>query len=392
MHHPQPLSWKIRLAIFVPLIIIGSLPLFIYFQFEHESILLLMWLTLIVVQFVLSIRTARLAIGMMAGVRKRDGKRCHLDMTPDEAKHYPRKVLIDVFRATWVDHVMLVLPRLGVALGFTQNFFCGCNLTGCKNPVFIIPKRYFSYSSTNGNFYSSVPFPYPELQQAFILLCVLIVLAILINLFTIALGVFCGVRFSYHNSSFTLLTAWLSPIIFAIFCLGLLAVTLYTIEPEARHRHISVAIRQGIIACNALSKSVSEDEIGSAKQRILQNLQSSGRVLRESGECETYQARLFFLRSIAGVEFTMLTLIDNGVFLGSNILRPVVDESRHHEFGGHPYFGYYRDENWEWQSSYIPFVFRNILSAFLVFGVYGVMIMIMLRIASQRLVRNQVRL
>jgi len=338
MNTPQPLSWKIRLAIFIPLMLMGSMPLFVYFQFEHESILLLMWLTLIVVQFVLSIRTARLAIHMMAGVRKRDGKRIHLDMTPNEAKAYPRKVLAAVFRVTWLDHVMLALPRLGVAVGFTQYF------------------RFASYAKY-GYVFNVDPFIYYSLpayktqnlsiEPILLMLVILILISLAESISTCLIGIFITSRQSIFKRNISIFKIKL----FVIVCSIIIFTLSLSFVQNTMYKRTSANLRSQITACNS---PVDDDRLWVQE-------------LKQSGRCSQLELDLTNLRITETIQMTSTIFVDNGVLLGANIMRP-------------PLVAF--EYNW------LPFVFRNILSALLAFGIYGVMIVAMLRVACRRLVRQ----
>ena len=228
--HPRPFSWKFRLLILLPLLVIASMPLFVYFQPEHDPILLMMWLTMIVVQLAVSIRTARLAVGMMLSVRKNDS----LTLTPDEASAFPKVVLKAVLRATCVDHVILVLPRLGVAVAFAQYFswmygtYGLCNLdTFCYYVLSAFPRN-------------------PAITQILLTLVILLLLSLAENVLATVIGL--GLGFiRNHNYDFLI---FLSKILIMfgaviVFVLGL------NLVRDITHGTTSADIRLKIVFCTS---------------------------------------------------------------------------------------------------------------------------------------------
>ena len=231
--HPRPLSWKFRLLMLLPLLVMASMPLFVYFQFEHEHILLWMWLILIGVQFVLSMRTARLASRMVTSVRKNDA----LTLSRDEARRFPLYVLKSVFRATWIDHALLVLPRLGVALAFMQ-FLHISSFWSLYASNTIITSSLFTYFSYETYYISpSEMMVFPDVIQIVCLFIIVATYALMTNLVSIAIGV--GLASCMRGNLTPVVTLIMHVM---ILCLGFVFAFLhhypFIYDPPSVHRYI----------------------------------------------------------------------------------------------------------------------------------------------------------
>ena len=379
---PQALSWKVRLGILLPLLAMASIPLFVYFQFEHEHILLWMWLILIAVQIVLSLRTARLAIGMMSSIRKRDGKHIQLTLTEAEAKTFPRDVLKAVMRATWIDHVMLALPRLGVALAFMQYFHASpLWVMRHSNSVFNIPPfLYYSHDYHAG--FPSPPIIYPDMIQVTITIIILLLFAIFEGLLVIGLATLCSNLIQKYKATILTITSRLL-IVFTVIIIFIQLTHIISMWFPLLFKNPSLGTPtyQSVDTCESVYRTLAKD----GRPQLIQEI---GQKRQESGQCKKAYQDLMFLRTVEGTQVTITSFLDQGMLLASNILRPIIlDEElmTDPEFQ-YIYYGYRYDREWNWQVSYVPFVIRNILSALLAFAIYGVIIWSSLRIARHRLV------
>lgn len=362
---PHTLSWKVRIGILLPLLAMASMPLFVYFHFEHEHILLWMWLILIAVQMVLSLRTAGLAIGMMSGIRKHDGKHIQLTLTESEAKSFPRVVFMSVMRATWVDHVMLALPRLGIVLALMQYFHTSTIWSLWQSDIVsnMRPFFYFSYNYYDGA--PPAPVIYPDGLQIFIALVILMVYAIFEGAFATVLAIIWAGFARKHTTLSFVFVSRIGMILLAISMFGFLN------HPDLRTPHPfgDYVIRWHLNNCESLKFTEATDSISLARQQ-------SGQELQASGECDALKVRLMKTRMIESTQVTMTSWIDQGILLSSNFMRPSVLQ-----------YLEYSDGDIIPHESYAPFVTRNILSALLAFVIYGVLIWSSLRIARNRLVR-----
>ncbi len=335
---PQSLSWKVRLGILLPLLTMASMPLFVYFQFEHEHILLWMWLILIAVQMILSLRTARLAIGMMSGIRKRDGKHIQLTLSEAEAKTFPRDVFKAVLRATWIDHVMLALPKLGVALAFAEYFHTSWIREMLSSNI-IFNAHSFLYVSHN-----PAHMMYPDIIQIIIGLMILMICCISEGAISTAFGIVWGILVKGRNTiDFVIISR-------AILCC--VALIGFAVSMEQRAPNIveePALIRKYVKAC-----------------------QDFNQFQRRAEQCDSLERKLISLRITESGQVTITSFFDQGVLLASNIMRPIKA-------------GYY-DNKQNLIETYQPFVIRNILSALLAFSIYGIIIWSSLRIARHRLI------
>jgi hypothetical protein len=334
---PYALSWKVRLAILLPLLAMASLPLFVYFQFEHEHILLWMWLILIVVQMVLSLRTARLAISMMASIRKHDGKHIQLTLTEAEAKTFPYDVFKAVIRATWIDHVMLALPRLSVALAFAEYFHTSYISSMTLSDV-IFNARPFLYVSHN-----PAHMMYPDILQVIIALIILMTFCISEGAISTAFGILWGILVRGRNTiDFVIISR-------VIICC--IALTSFMVAMEQRAPNIvekSALIRKYVTVCEDFDQ-----------------------FQRRAEQCDSKEWKLISLRITESGQVTITSFFDQGILLTSNIMITSMF--------------YYIDGKF-YLEEFFPFMIRNILSALLAFAIYGVIIWSSLRIARNRLI------
>lgn len=372
MHNtPQALSWKTRLAIFLPLTAIGSLPLWVYFQSRHEHIIWMsMWMILIVVQFVLSIRTARLAIAMVSGVRKRDGKRIHIDLSAEEAKTYPNRVFKAVFHATWLEHVMLALPRLGVAMGFCDFFGLAY-----KYPYYADIDILWEFQSFMRPFkylgYGQAEFDEFQLFSAF---TVLVILCLFEYSLAISIGIFWGARVKPYISSYIVTISRVVLPIGSIMAFVLFGHILFLYESHGNYNPDEYGVirrvddlRKQDRQCQSIYYS--ESDIPGHIQ-----IQETGQNLHDSGVCAHISLHLVFVRSLESTQVTFTSFVDNGVLLSTNLL----------QFSWTQHYA----SDWGWERNNIPFFIRNILSALLAFGIYGVMILSALKLTQRRLLRQ----
>ena len=332
---PQPLSWKTRIGILAPLLAMASLPLFVYFKFEHEYILLHMWLILIVVQFILSIRTAKLAIGMISGIRKRDGKRVQLTLTEAEAKSFPRQVFMEVMRATWIDHVMLAFPRLGVGLAFMQ-YFHSSPLWQMFQSDILFNARPFLFRS-----YNPPQHIYPDVFQIIVAWVILMLYCISEVALTISFGVLWGtIARKFKSLNFVIVSRIL---IIGVVLIGFII----AIEQRTPNYYEPALLRRNLESCEYFDQN----------QRRVE-------------KCDNLEWKLIVLRTNESIQVGITSFFDQGVLIGSNIMRP-----EYCSYGNSPLYD-------------IPFIIRNILSAILAFSIYTLLIWLSLRIAQQRLIRH----
>lgn len=373
MHHltPSSRSWSIRLAMTLPLMLMGSLPLFFYFQWEHNDLLRLMLFTLIMAQMILNFRTAALAATMMHRLRSMSGNWDLLALTGITARSLPRFVWWSVLRRTWIDHASLALPRLGVALGFVHLLFVARFHLFHRNSLGL-PVRPFNYVSSN-----SGPFPeaYPDATQMLIAFVVLIIYAICEVALMTAVGVMWGTILARRRAIVTSVTMFIRIMVIFIAFTGSISLTF--LMQRSGISTLNYPSVFDTFACESISRIPNEQFSAN---------QYSGEQLRLSGRCDELMRALILRRAIESTQVTMFSFFDQGVLLSANIMRPIVinnpDNYRWY------YFGHHWDNEWNRYTSYWHFVARNLMSAGLAVGIYAVMIGVSLYLAQFRLRRR----
>jgi len=270
----------------------------------------------------------------MAGIRKRDGKHIQLTLTEAEAKTFPRDVFKAVMRATWVDHVMLALPRLGVAVAFAEYFHTSNIWSMITSDVFFNARPFLYIISIPAHML------YPHIPQIITTLIILIIYCVSEGALSTAFGILSGILVRRRNTIYFVIISR------AIMCF--IALITFAVAMEQRNNLEEERwIRQGVEDC-----------------------QEFDQFQRRTEQCDSKEWKLISLRLTESGQVTITSFFDQGVLLVSNIMRPSMF--------------YYRDGIYYLQE-FFPFVIRNILSALLAFSIYGVIIWSSLRITSYRL-------
>jgi len=376
---PNPLAWRIRLGILLPLLAMGALPLIVYFQHAQRDLLLAMLMVLATVQILLSLRTAGIAAGMMARLQRMSGNWDLLALSGVRARSLPLYVWLTTLRHTWIDHALLAIPRLGMALGLVQFFHIRGSLR-----LSIFSDYPFTYLSHNHSLYMPnfcydclAPdlLIYPDAMQVVITLIILVIYTVSEGALVAALGTFWGALRARHQTLAVSTAISSRLLLFGIVMISFNALGKTTLEYRSG---------RGIFALGNARNDVELCQFANRPQRDSQTLfRSQALDMRASGRCFEANLDLAFVRAVEAVQVTMTSFVDQGVLLSANLMRPIGPVS----VVGARYFGHYLDDEWNWQTSYWPFLLRNVVSALLAFGIYGVLIGVVLLTASYRFVR-----
>ncbi len=361
----RPLTWKFRLLMLLPLLVMASLPLLVYFEPEYEHSLLLMLLTLIVGQSIISMHTAALAARAMHRLRKMSGNWELLALTNIEGQSLSRYVWLDTLRHTWIDHALLALPRLGMALAFAQHL----HISDRSRPPFVFNTNAFLYISHSDLMSTSHDldgiFANPHTSQIIIAFCVLLVYAIAEGALMAALGILWGVFTNRYEVTF----AGVAVSRISIALAGIIGVWPTVIFAETLiSSYYSTGIRLQLHYCSIAERN-STDDIN----------YPWGKQLQETGVCYEASHELALIRATEGMQVTLLSFYEQGTLVGAGIMRihvPLLPEVRTTISETQYYLVRLRP------------IMRHLLSAILAMLIYVVLIGSALRLARVRLVRQ----
>lgn len=347
-------NWIIRLLWLTPLLLVATIPLWLYMDRTREDVLLMMLLVNLGAALLMLIYSASFVHDIMRRLRflseNGEGDNNDLLMLSNiGAKTYVEGLWWITVRRVWVDYALLSLPRIGLAYGLAQYLhlvylqfplppFTQINAV---YPLFTPAFQYISY----GDFALRL---LPNFDTVVIAGSLLMILALFEAGFSTALVTLAAMFIARHKTRSILLA-----IMLRLFIVVGVAQAIVAMTPTNRAWHREFACCGcGSTACSAADPDSTQDVQFRAALRAL-----------EAGQV------------------TLSILSDGGALLAANIMRP---------FGEGSVYGLeYRyvgiDDNYGYQMtrySNVPFVVRNIASAGL-----GIIMYIVLTWGLMRLTR-----
>lgn len=330
-HHNK---WKIRPLWLMPLLLVSTIPTWLYIDRTREFVLAMLLLVNLGAAMLMTVYTASFVHEIMRRLRflpdDGDGINDLLMLSKIDAKTYVQGVWWTTVRRLWPDYLLLAVPRIGLAYGLAQYlhmvlFYIPTPPFTQINTIYPLFNPAFQYIS-----YSDFAAPLqPNFDTVVIGGIALVILSFFEAGFATAL-VTLAAMFTPRSKLRTSLLA----IVFRLVIVVAVAQAIRVMRPINQAWYIEIA------CCGCGSAACSEADPASTRDVQFRTA----------------------LRALETGQVTLTILSDGGALLGANIMRPFGEASIYGRDWGYVRVG----QTYQFQmtrNTNVPFVLRNILSA-----------------------------
>lgn len=344
-----------RYLVFALLVPVAILPLWLYIDDTQTVILLGMIVIIYGTHFLIGLRTLLLAVNAI-NREQHTSAWDSLILTGVDARQIVWGKWWGVVRYVWKDHVLFALLRVGLAFGIAQylNFIWLALDYGSYNGTLSCPYHIpFCYSSGTGH-------TNPQILTTILGVFIVAIYAVVEAKLLVALGIVVGLALQRKNNL---------NVFGAIFLRGLLTIASIVSFDQLARLDIEPVFK---IYCDWHPDC---EWIARYDWRSSSNSHLSVSLVRTS----LYQVRKTLLIALSPVA-------DDSTLLVANLMRPTIYGGRWFRFDP-PLSDL--DENWGVNFlNYLPFILRNIISAYWGLGLYNLLIALSLRLAQIAAVRR----
>lgn len=348
----QTNNWKIHPIWLMPLLLIATIPTWLYIGQTREIVLVMMLLVNLGAAMFMLVYTASFVHEIMRRLRfladDGDGSNDLLMLSNIDAKTYVRGVWWTTVRRMWPNYLLLVVPRIGLAYGLAQYL----HMVLVYIPLHPFQQINVIYPLFNPAFqYTSFVLPPLHLQP---------------NLDTVVIAGIVLVMLSFFETGFAT----------ALVTLG----AMFTAWSKLRTSLMAIVLRLGVMVGVAQAILVMRP-LNATWYREIACCGCGSTACSEADPSSRRDTQFHAaLRVLETGQVTLSILSDGGALLGANIMRPFGEGSIYGRDWGNVRVG----KTYEFQmtrNNNLPFVLRNVLSAGLGVIMYVILTWGLLRLA-----------